>query len=68
MPKYKTLAEPQAAYQGGQVTDTEPLMLDNDCVTVQVPDGDDYSTVFEMHPDDLLEQAVDLLGIPHDHA
>lgn len=68
MPKYKTLRELQTAYQRGKLT--ESLMLDNDTTSVYVqtgPDEDDYEAAFEMHPDDLLGQALDLLGIPHEH-
>lgn len=56
-----TLQELVAAYQTGAVT--EPLMLDND--STSVCQGDDE--VFEMHPNDLIEQALTLLGIPWEH-
>jgi hypothetical protein len=39
------------------------LMLDNDSTNVCKDDED----IFEMHPDELLEAALDLLGIPHEH-
>jgi hypothetical protein len=55
------LQELAAAYQAGTVT--APLMLDNDQTTVY--QGDDE--VFEMHPADLIEQALTLLGIPWEH-
>jgi len=45
-------------------------MLDNDSASVYVQTGSDmenYEGVFEMHPDDVMEQALDLLGIPHEH-
>lgn len=58
---YETPRDLQAAYKSGTVTD--PLMLDNDSTSVYA--GDD--NVFEMHPNDVLEQALDLLGIPHEH-
>ena len=56
-----TLQELVAAYQTGAVT--ERLMLDNDSTSVYL--GDDE--VFDMHPDDLIEQALTLLGIPWEH-
>ena len=56
-----TLAELREAYARGEVTD--PVMLDNDQVTAYV-NGD---RVFDSHPEQLLEDALDLLGIPWDH-
>lgn len=61
MAKYKTLAELQRAYDRGDVT--EPLMLDNDDTNAY--EGDEK--VFSAHPDQVLEDALDLLGIPHEH-
>jgi hypothetical protein len=58
---YATLAELRDAYAKGAATG--PLMLDNDSTTVY----EDAGKVFDMHPDDVLEQALDLLGIPHEH-
>jgi hypothetical protein len=57
-----TLAELREAYAKGEVT--EPVTLDNDQVTAY--SGDDR--VFESHPDQMLEAALDLLGIPWEHA
>jgi len=68
MTSYETLRDLQAAYKSGAITD--PLMLDNDSASVYVQTGSDmenYEGVFEMHPDDVMEQALDLLGIPHEH-
>ena len=68
MKTYGTLRDLQAAYKSGAVT--EPLMLDNDSTSVYVqtgPDMENYEEAFEMHPDDVLKQALDLLGIPHEH-
>jgi hypothetical protein len=56
-----TLQELVAAYRTGAVTG--PLMLDNDSTSVY--QGDDE--VFEMHPDELIEQALTMLGIPWEH-
>jgi len=53
-----TLDELRQAYASGTLT--EPLMLDNGQTCVYSDD----EKVFEMHPDDLLEQALKLLGIP----
>lgn len=60
--KYATLAELRAAYTRGELTD--PITLDNDNTTVY--DGDEK--VYEAHPDQVLEDALDLLGIPHEPA
>lgn len=38
----------------------------DDIYTEDDPDYDDSEKVFEMHPADLLLQALDLLGIPHE--
>lgn len=55
------LQELVAAYRAKSIT--EPLMLDNDSTSVY--QGDDE--VFEMHPEDLLQQALTMLGIPWEH-
>jgi len=59
--KYKTLAELRDAYASGKVTD--PLMLDNDDTFVYQGDEE----VYQSHPAQLLEDALDLLGVPHEH-
>lgn len=59
--KYKTLAELQQAYKTGEIT--APLMLDNDSTDVY----DNEEDVFEMHPEQVLEEALALLGIPSEH-
>jgi hypothetical protein len=67
---YETLKDLKAAYDSGAVPRDEALTIDNDTTSVYVPKGDDeddYDEVFEMHPGTLLEQALDLLGIPWDH-
>lgn len=58
--RYATLAELRAAYASGEVT--APLAIDNDQTTVYTDD----EKVFEAHPEQLLEDALDLLGIPHE--
>lgn len=55
-----TLDELRQAYATGSITKDEPLWLDNDQTAVRSEDGRE----FEMHPRELLEQALDLLGIP----
>lgn len=57
---YKTLAELYGAYQTGVVND--PLVLDNDNTSVRDSKTEDH--VFEMHPEDLLRQALGMLNIP----
>jgi hypothetical protein len=42
------------------------LMIDNDDTHVYDPEEEDGPPIFEMHPAELLEQALDLLGIPHE--
>jgi hypothetical protein len=67
--QYETLAELQQGYKSGEKLD--PITLDNDQTTVYTSDADDdedSECVFELHPDQLLEQALDLLGIPHQGA
>lgn len=59
--RYETLAALRDAYAAGQVT--EPMMLDNDQVTVY----QGGEKVFDSHPDTVLEAALDLLGISHEH-
>jgi hypothetical protein len=59
--KYDTLKQLHDAVKAGKVTGT--LMLDNDS-TGMYADG---KKIFEMHSADLLEQALDILGIAHEH-
>lgn len=59
--RYDTVEQLRDAYRDGEIHG--PLMIDNDDTSV-------YSggeQVFEMHPEDLLEQALNLLGIPNEH-
>jgi hypothetical protein len=70
---YSTVEELQAAYKTGAIPADAALVLDNDTASVYVPTGPeddpyaDSERVFEMHPEIILEQALDLLGIPRDH-
>jgi hypothetical protein len=69
MARYDTLQQLRDAYAQGAVT--APLMLDNDATSVYQPAPDDPDDlrgedVFGMHPADVLDQALSLLGIPHE--
>lgn len=68
---YSTLEDLHVAYKTGKVPRTEPLTLDDDVAFVYVGDedgdGDNAECVFRMHPDLILQEALDLLDIPHDH-
>ena len=66
MPRYTTLAELQHAVTRARAAGEEPpsLVLDNDD-TFAYQDGE---CAFRMDPETLLEQALDLLGIPHEEA
>lgn len=57
-----TLEELATAYKMGDVPAGMPILLDNDQAMVY----NDHvgTTIFEMHPQELLEQALTLLGIP----
>jgi hypothetical protein len=60
-----TLAELAEKYKSGELTEREPLWLDNDDTYVYT--GQTGPATFSMHPNELLEQALTLLGIPHKH-
>jgi hypothetical protein len=65
-----TLAELVEAYKSGKLTDDDILWLDNDTTGLYTGDedaGEPVVKVFEMHPYELLEQALDLLGVLYDH-
>ena len=71
MPRYETLAELLKARIAGFVPQDAALTIDNDSVFMYVgdgPDDDNPEEVFEMHPRQLLEQALDLLFLPHEGA
>lgn len=63
-----TLAELAEAYKTDK--NLKPMMLDNDAVSVTRvdeaadPDWLHAEDVYEAHPDELVEQALGLLGIP----
>lgn len=63
---YQTLAELQHAVTRTRASGQEPpvLTVDNDETFAYAGD----ECVFRMDPETLLEQALDLLGIPHQEA
>jgi hypothetical protein len=64
--RYKTLAELRYACERARNMNREipVLTLDNDTTDAYLAD----EKVFSMAPDMVLEQALDLLGIPHEEA
>lgn len=54
------LSELRNAYASGKLT--SPMMLDNDETFVHDENGE----VFSMHPDELLTEALTLLGVPYE--
>lgn len=73
MVRYETLAELKAAYDSGELSKLKyKVWLDNDDASILAEDdittdGDTDTHIFEVHPEDLLEQALDLLGVPWEH-
>lgn len=69
---YKTLQKLREALHAGEVNPALILVIDNDSCAAYVPgvngDEDDSVKVFDMHPAQLLEEALDLLDIPHENA
>jgi hypothetical protein len=68
--KYATLAELREAYRFPEdARRPGPLMIDNDSVSATTgnDEEDNYEDVFEMHPAQLMEEALALLGIPFEH-
>jgi len=72
---YKTLKALIAAYKAGEIKNGDGsvpyLMIDNDTTDAYVDmfydengDVEDSVSVFDMHTADLLEEALELLGIP----
>ncbi len=63
MKLYKNLKELKSAYDSGKLSrKLNPVLIDNDCADV---DDDQNGIMFHMLPDLLLEEALDILGIPH---
>jgi hypothetical protein len=64
-----TLAELRDAYARGELT--EPVSIDNDSVNAYKGDTDgdwqDIEEVYSSYPEETLERALDLLGIPWEH-
>lgn len=64
----KTLAELIEAYKRGEIT--QPMMLDNDHVSVDEPHDPEWlnvTTHYSADPRTLLEGLLDYVGIPHEH-
>ena len=70
---YSTLEELIEGYVSGELTpQTAVVELDKNEVTVTWHAGDDEDweraeTVYEGYQTDMLTEALDLLGIPHEH-
>lgn len=69
--KYKTLAELKAAYDSSLLDSKDRMVLDNDCVHVWTFKHGDFIagepvawSIFDAHPEQVLRDALDLLGIP----
>jgi len=63
--KYETLEELVEAYEIGELDEENPIYLDNDCSFVYEIRDEDSGQVFNGGgPRELLEQALELLGIP----
>lgn len=62
--KYKTLAEFAAARRAGATSAV--LTVDSDTVAAYEDDGDG-PLVLQMHAEEALSHALDLLGLPHEH-
>lgn len=62
--KYRTLKELKEALDNGEIElnqeSDEGLTLESDIAYFYIDD----ECVFRMHPSDLIEEALDLLGIP----
>lgn len=71
--RYKTLKELKAALDSGDLElkqSYDRLIIDNDNCSLYLHSADveDATCIFSVHPADLLEQALDLMGIPWDNA
>lgn len=63
--EYDTVSQLRDAYAAGRLT--EPLVIGNGVAQVYGHDGGSHAPVFQMHPADLLDQALSVLGIPHEN-
>lgn len=63
--KYRSLEELSTAYKKGELSEDvgDILRIDNDTCFVYCND----EKVFEADPEELLEEALELLGIPTEH-
>lgn len=62
--RYQSLRGLQAAYESGELPGSLPLVIDSDAVIAS--HGEEQ--VFDLDPAEVLQQALDLLGIPWDRA
>lgn len=64
--KYKSLQEFVAAAESGELPDGSALMVDNDNCTCYGPEDEnmDQELLFAIHPQTLLEEALNILGVP----
>lgn len=62
--KYKTLEQLRDAYASGELSQDDVMIIDNDTVFV----FENETKVFRSDPDTLLEDALQLLGIPSEGA
>lgn len=60
--RYPTVAALAEAFRDGLGLTGAVLVIDNDDTHVYVGE----ECVFRMHPDEVLEGALDLLGVPHE--
>lgn len=70
MRTYKTLAELRQAYDSGKIV--APVIINHGSGNAEVdipkdPDWTAVDVIFDMDLCDLISQALDLLGIPHEH-
>jgi hypothetical protein len=59
---YSTLRELIAAYQSGELSRDCPVILDNDQVSVWSDSAD--AVIYDSYPAKLIEDALDILGVP----
>ena len=48
-----------------EAKETQPLIIDNDSVVSYSDDADEC--LFDVHPDELLCQALDMLGVKYEY-
>ena len=70
MMKYKTLDQLMTAFHSGELSiDDHPLVLDNDSTRSYRDTGEEWEVIFDGGtPDQLLRQALTLIGVPWEDA